>query len=60
MEVVGDGLWLNLECMHEVGERLFKELEAGEVFKVAQVLALIGEIATGDGECVLEVASDGE
>ena len=41
-------------------ERLAEEVEAGEVFQIAHVLALIGESAAGEGEDIFQVAADGE
>jgi hypothetical protein len=46
--------------MHEVIEGLAEEVEAGEVFEIAEVLALICEAATREGEDILEMATDGE
>ncbi len=37
-----------------------KEVEAGEVFEIAEMLALVGEAAAGEGEDVFEMAADGE
>ncbi len=60
VQVVDDGLGLDLEGAHEVVEGLAEEVEAGEVFKIAEVLALIGEAAAGEGEDIFEMAADGE
>ena len=43
-----------------MSERLPKELEAGEVFEVAEMLALVGEPAARKCEDVFEMAADGE
>ena len=60
MQVVHDSPRLDLEGAHEVREGLAKEVEAGEVFEIAEVLALIGEAAARKGEDALQVAADGE
>ena len=60
MQIVRDRLRLDLEGTHEVRERLAEEIEAGEIFKIAQVLALVGEAAAGEGEDIFEMAADGE
>ena len=60
MEIVDDGLGLNLEGAHEVVERLAEKVEAGEVFKIAEMLALVDESAASKGEDILEMASDGQ
>ena len=41
-------------------ERLAEEVEAGEIFKIAQMLALVGEAAAGEGEDIFQMAADGE
>ena len=60
MQIVDDCLGLNFKCAHEMVEGLAKEIEAGEIFKIAEVLALIDEAAAREGEGVFEMASDGE
>jgi hypothetical protein len=60
VQVVDHGLRLDLECVHQVGERLAEEIEAGEIFEVAEVLALVDKSATGESEHILEMSADGE
>ena len=60
MEIVDYGLRLDLEGAHEVIKRLAEEVEAGEVFKIAEVLALIDEVAASESEDIFEMAADGE
>ena len=37
-----------------------EEIEAGEVLQIAQMLALVGKAAAGEGEDILQMAADGE
>ena len=60
VHIVDHGLGLDLEGAHEVVERLAEKVEAGEVFEIAEVLALIDEAAAGEGEDIFEMAADGE
>ena len=60
MEIVRDRLRLDLEGAHEVRERFAEEVEAGEIFKIAEVLALVGEAAASEGKDVFKMAADGE
>ena len=41
-------------------ERLAEELEAGEIFEIAQVLALVGKAAAREGKDILQMAADGQ
>jgi hypothetical protein len=43
-----------------VVEGLAKKIEAGEVFEVPEMLALIDETAAGEGEDIFEMTADGE
>ena len=60
MQIVDHGLGLDLEGAHEVIERFAEEVEAGEVFKIAEMLALVDEAAAGESEDIFQVAADGE
>jgi hypothetical protein len=60
MQIVDHGLGLDFEGAHQVVEGLAKKIEAGEVFEVAQMLALIDETAAGEGEDIFEMTADGE
>ena len=53
-----DCLRLNFKGAHQVIESVLEELEAGQVFKVAEVLALIGIAPAGEREHALEMAAD--
>ena len=60
MEVVGDGLGGELKGGLEVGEGVLEEFEGGALLEVAEVLALVGVGASGEGEDGLHLAADGE
>src|SRR6185312_4038346 len=53
-------LRFDFECMHEVRKRLAKEIQPIDIFKIAEVLALIGKTATRNSEDILQMAADGE
>ena len=60
MQIVDHSLRLDLEGVHQVRERLAEEIEAGEVFKIAEVLALVGKAAARESEDILQMPADGE
>ena len=60
MQIVNHGLRLNLERAHQVVERLAEEVEAGEVFKVAEMLALIDKTTAGQRKNILQMSADSE
>ncbi len=60
VEIMCDGRGLDLEGAHEMTQRLFEELLAGQVLEIAEVLALIGELSAGQREHVLKVTADSQ
>lgn len=50
MQIVRHCLRLNLEGAHQVIEGVLKELQAGQVIKVSQMLALIDVTAARPGK----------
>ena len=60
VKIVNDGLGLDLEGAHEVIERLAKEVETGGRFKIAEMLALVGDASAGKGEDAFEMPAHGE
>src|ERR1700761_6180621 len=60
VQVVDDGVRFDLKGMHQVSQRVFEELKAAEIFKIPEMLTLVGKAAAGQGEDVLEVTADGE
>src|ERR1039458_10871630 len=60
MQIMDDGLWLNFEGAHQVVKRLAEELQAGQVFQIAQMLALIDKAAPRQRKDIFQVAADGE
>ena len=60
VQIVHNGLRFNFKCVHQVAQGLLKEPQTCRVFKIADVLALIGEPAAGQREHVLQMASNGE
>ena len=60
MKIVRHGRGLNLKCAHHVVERLAEEVEAGEIFEIAEVLALVDESAARERKDILEMTADGE
>ena len=60
MQIVDDGLRLNLEGAHQVVERLAEELQASQVFQIAQVLALIDKAAPRQRKDIFQMTADGQ
>ena len=60
MQIVHHGLRLNLKRAHQVIERLAEELEAGEVFEIAQMLALVDEASARQRKHILQMAANGQ
>src|SRR5665213_553956 len=60
MKIVNYCLGIDLECSHEVVERFAKEVEAGEIFKISEMLALIDKATASEGKDIFEMAADCE
>src|SRR5262249_31316336 len=60
MQIVYDGSGLDLEGAHQVIERVLEELEAGQVFEVAEVLALVDRAPARERKDTFEVAAHSE
>ena len=60
MQIVHHGLRLDLEGVHQVLQRFAEEVEAGEVFEIAQVLALVSKSAASESEDIFQVPAHGE
>src|SRR5665213_326345 len=60
MKIVDNRLGLDLKGAHQVVERIAKEAESGEIFKIAKMLALIDEATAGEGKYIFEMAADSE
>src|ERR1039458_7093870 len=60
MQVVNHSFRFDLECVHHMCQRFAKEFETCKVLKVAQMLALIRELAASECKDILEVAANGE
>ena len=50
----------DLEGAHQVIERLAKKLEAGQIFEIAQMLALVGQSVPRQRKDALHVAADSQ
>ena len=60
MQIVHDRLGLNFEGAHQVVESVLEKLQAGEVFEIAEMLALVGVATASQRKHALEMAADGE
>src|SRR5579859_718951 len=58
MQIVRDRLGIDFKRVHQVTERMLKELETDRIFEIAQVLALVGELAAREGKHIFEVAAN--
>ena len=60
MQIVDHGCGLNFKGAHQVVKRLTEKLEPGEIFKVAQVLALVDETAARERKHIFQVSANGQ
>ena len=60
MQIVYHGFGLDLEGLHQVSQRLAEKIEAGEVFEVAQMLALVNKTAARQSKDVLQMPAHGQ
>ena len=60
MQVVDHGLRLDFEGPHQVLQRLLEELQARQVFEVAQMLALVDKPSPRQRKDVFHVPADGQ
>ena len=58
MQVMNHRLRSNLEGAHQVMERVLEKIQTGEIFQIAQVLALVSVTAACEGEHAFQMAAD--
>ncbi len=60
VQIVHDYFRLDLKRVHQVSQRLLEELKACQIFEIAEVLALVGELSPRQRKDILEMPADSQ